>query len=48
MVKPIKIDLLLREVAKHLKQREEDIKYSEEKVAEFVKSRVKEISTLTP
>jgi two-component system response regulator AtoC len=47
LVKPVKIDDLLDEVAKHLKEREEDIKYSQQKVAEFVQSRIKEISTPT-
>ncbi|HMK82540.1 MAG TPA: response regulator [Candidatus Bathyarchaeia archaeon] len=46
LVKPVNIDDLLSEVAKQLKVREEDIKYSEQKVAEFVNSRIKEIQTL--
>ena len=48
LVKPVKIDDLLSKIAKHLKEREENIKYSEQKVEEFVESRIKEITTLNP
>ena len=48
LVKPVKIDDLLIEVAKQLKAREEDIKYSEQKVSEFIESRIKEISPPLP
>jgi len=42
IVKPIKMDELLSTVEGHLKKQQEAIKYSEQKVAEFIETRVKE------
>jgi len=43
LVKPADIDELRRMIKKHLKRQEEERKYSEEKVAKFIESRVKEL-----
>lgn len=43
ILKPINIDELLSKIEEHLKKQKEEKKYSEEKVLEFVKSRIKEI-----
>ena len=43
LVKPVNIEDLLKEVAKQLKEREEEISYSERKVEEFVLDRIREV-----
>jgi len=43
LVKPADIDDLQRMIKEHLKRQEEEKKYSEKKVAEFIESRVKEL-----
>jgi DNA-binding NtrC family response regulator len=43
IVKPIKMDELLSMINEHLKRQKETVKYSEEKVAEFIKTRAKEL-----
>ncbi len=45
LIKPVNIDDLHKMIKKHLKRQEEERRYSEEKVAEFIESRVKEIRT---
>ena len=45
LVKPIKMDELLRTVEQHLKKQSEMKQYSEEKVAQFVETRLQEIQT---
>lgn len=42
ILKPINIDELLNKIEEHLKKQKEEKEYSEEKVLEFVKSRIKE------
>jgi len=45
IVKPIKMDELLTMINEHLKKQQEAGKYSEEKVAEFIKTRAKELES---
>jgi DNA-binding NtrC family response regulator len=45
LVKPINMDILLRTVEKHLKVQSELKAYGQQKMAEFVESRVKELET---
>jgi len=45
LIKPVNIDDLHKMIKKHLKRQEEERRYSEEKVAEFIESRVKELRT---
>jgi DNA-binding NtrC family response regulator len=45
IVKPIKMDELLTMINEHLKKQQEAAKYSEEKVAEFIKTRAKELES---
>jgi len=43
IVKPIKMDALLTMIKEHLKKQQEARKYTEEKVAEFIETRAKEL-----
>lgn len=43
--KPVDAEVLLEEVRKHLKKREEDSKYSEQKVAQFIKTRISDLGS---
>lgn len=45
IVKPFAIDVLLDMVKKHLKIQQETRKYSEQKVAEFIETRAKELES---
>ena len=45
LVKPINMDELLRTVEQHLKKQSEMKQYSQERVAEFVETRFKELQT---
>jgi DNA-binding NtrC family response regulator len=47
LMKPFKSQELLDKVAEHLKKQEEAMKYSEQKVADFVRSRARELDTAT-
>jgi DNA-binding NtrC family response regulator len=44
LIKPVDIDKLLSTVKEQLQKQEEEKKFSEQKVADFIESRVKEIS----
>ncbi|TFH23632.1 response regulator [Candidatus Bathyarchaeota archaeon] len=44
LIKPVDIEKLLSTIKEQLKLQEEERKFSEEKVAEFIESRVKEIT----
>lgn len=44
LIKPVDVDKLLATVKEQLQKQEEDKKFSEQKVADFIESRVKEIS----
>ena len=44
LIKPVDVDRLLATVKEQLQKQEEDKKFSEQKVADFIESRVKEIS----
>lgn len=46
LLKPVNIDSLLETIKRHLTKQEEAKKYSEEKVAEFIRTRVKELETV--
>lgn len=50
IMKPFNIDNVLNTIKEHLKKQQETKKYSEEKVAEFIETRVKELEekTITP
>ncbi|MBS7626557.1 response regulator [Candidatus Bathyarchaeota archaeon] len=45
LVKPIDMDTLLNKVKEQLRRQEEEMKYSEEKVKEFVERRIKELES---
>lgn len=45
LLKPVNIDSLLATIQRHLKEQSEAKKYSKEKVAEFIKTRVEELET---
>ena len=45
LLKPVDVDKLLSTVKEQLQKQEGELKFSEEKVAEFIESRVKELST---
>lgn len=44
IVKPVDVDKLLNTVKEQLQAQENELKFSEQKVAEFIESRVKELS----
>ncbi|MBS7645499.1 MAG: response regulator [Candidatus Bathyarchaeia archaeon] len=44
VIKPFKMDELLKVVEKHLKRQEEDQSLTEERVAEYIKARIKRMS----
>ncbi len=46
LLKPVNIDSLLETIKRHLTRQQEAKKYSEEKVAEFIRTRVKELETV--
>lgn len=43
IIKPINVEELLRKIEEHLERQRKERNYSEEKVAEFIESRVKEL-----
>jgi len=43
IIKPVNMDNLLNTVKEYLKRQKETRKYSEEKVAEFIKTRAREV-----
>ncbi len=45
LLKPVDVEKLLKTVKEQLQAQENDHKFSEQKVAEFIESRVKELST---
>jgi DNA-binding response OmpR family regulator len=45
LVKPVDVEKLLKTIRAHLELQKMEKKYSEEKVAEFIETRVKELST---
>jgi DNA-binding NtrC family response regulator len=45
IVKPIKMDELMTMINEHLKRQQEERKYSEEKIAEFIKTRANELES---
>jgi len=44
VLKPVDADSLLNSIRKHLRKREEAARYSEQKVAEFIETRAKELT----
>jgi len=46
VLKPVNMDNLLNTIKEHLKKQNEEKKYSEEKVAEFIETRAKELEIL--
>jgi DNA-binding NtrC family response regulator len=47
VVKPLNMDYVLDTIREHLKKQQEATKYNEEKVAEFIETRVKELKEKT-
>jgi len=45
LIKPVNMNDLHKMIKKHLKRQEEERRYSEDKVAEFIESRAKELRT---
>ncbi|MCS7120328.1 MAG: response regulator [Nitrososphaerota archaeon] len=45
LVKPIDVDALCHVIAEHLKRQEEENRFSEEKVAEFIETRAREMKS---
>jgi DNA-binding NtrC family response regulator len=45
LIKPVNVEKLLTTVKEQLKMQEDERKFSEQKVAEFIETRVKELST---
>ncbi len=45
LIKPVKIDELLITIQDHLEMQEEARKYDEERIAEFIEMRIKELNT---
>lgn len=45
VIKPVKIDDLLKTIRTHLEKQKHAKKYSEDKIAEFIETRVKELNT---
>ena len=46
LIKPVNVEKLLNTVKEQLKLQEEERQFSEQKVAEFIETRVKELSTI--
>jgi DNA-binding NtrC family response regulator len=46
VLKPMKIDNLLKKIKEHLKKQEKNKKYSEQKVTEFIETRAKELGAM--
>jgi DNA-binding NtrC family response regulator len=46
VLKPMKIDNLLKKIKEHLKKQEKNKKYSEQKVTEFIETRAKELGAI--
>ena len=44
LLKPVDAETLLNTIKKHLRERAEEAKYSEKKVAEYIDARAKELS----
>lgn len=45
VIKPFNVDNVLNTIKEHLRKQEQSKKYSEEKVAEFIETRVRELET---
>jgi len=43
LIKPVNINALFEKIEEHLKKQEEDQKYSEEKVTQFIETRVRQL-----
>jgi len=46
VLKPMKIDNLLKKIKEHLKKQEKNKKYSEEKVTEYIETRARELGAI--
>ena len=46
ILKPMKIDQMLKKIKEHLKKQEKNKKYSEQKVTEFIETRAKELGAM--
>ena len=47
LIKPVNMDVLHEKITKHLKKQKESMKYSEDKVAQFIETRVKQLGHTT-
>ena len=45
MVKPVGAEILLDTIKKHLQERKEEAEYGEQKMADFIATRAKELAT---
>jgi DNA-binding NtrC family response regulator len=45
ILKPVNVETLLKAIREHLKKQQEDKKYSEQKVAEFIETRARELES---
>jgi ActR/RegA family two-component response regulator len=43
LLKPVNMDKVLSTIGEHLKRQQEEKKYSQDKIAEFIETRVKEL-----
>jgi DNA-binding NtrC family response regulator len=48
VVKPFEVEKILQTVREQLKKQKEEKSYTEEKIAEFIETRIKELETLDP
>ena len=46
ILKPMKIDQMLKKIKEHLKKQEKNKKYSEEKVTEYIETRARELGAI--
>jgi two-component system response regulator HydG len=46
VMKPFDVDKILKEIKEQLKKQRDDKRYSEERVAEFIETRIKELDTI--
>ena len=47
ILKPVNTEVVLTAIRKHLQKREEEAKYSQRKIVEFIETRAKELETKT-
>ncbi len=48
ILKPVNMDHVLRTIREQLERQQKERKYGEEKIAQFIETRVKELETILP